>query len=184
LDNSKDSLKGVLVGGLTGIAVALGGFLIAEIPGARAMGLVMFLLVPFAAGFAITIVSHGLNRVSVGTLLACFASLVVRIATGQETPPCALLALPLLFVGLMIGVALGYLFQKVGDKIRGNDVTLTAVVLLSMPLLIFTGHRIELSTLTDPRREVVTLRFGCLPSPPTFGPSFNRSIALQARNLC
>ncbi|HEY4950345.1 MAG TPA: hypothetical protein VIH88_08430 [Candidatus Acidoferrales bacterium] len=156
MDNSKDSLKGVLVGGLTGVAVGLGGFLIAEIPGAHAMGLVMFLLVPFAAGFAITMVSHDLNRVTAASLLACITSLVVLIATGKETPLCALLALPLLFVGLMIGVALGYLFQKLSDKFGGDGATLTSVLLLSMPLLIFTGHRIELSTLTHARREVVT----------------------------
>jgi F0F1-type ATP synthase assembly protein I len=156
LDKPKGSAKGVLVGGLTGIAIGLGGFLLAEIPGAHSMGLVMFLLVPFAAGFAITMVSYDLDRITAASLLACIASLVVLIATGKETPLCALLALPLLFVGLMIGVALGYLFQKLSDKFKRKDVTTTSLVLLSMPVLILTGHRVELSTLTHPRREIVT----------------------------
>ena len=34
--------------------------------------------------------------------------------------------------------------------------TFTSIVLLSIPLLILTGHRIEISTLTHPRQEVVT----------------------------
>lgn len=162
----QDSLKGVLVGGLTGAAVGLGGFFMAEIPETNAMGLVMFLLVPFAAGFAITMVTHELNRVSAASLLAAIASLVVLIATGKETPLCALLAFPFLLVGMMLGVALGYLFDKLSGKVGGNGTTLTSVLLLSMPILIFTGHRIELSTLNHPRSEIVTSTIR-LPADPT-----------------
>jgi hypothetical protein len=162
----QNSLKGVLIGGLTGVAVGLTGFFIAEIPSTHAMGWVMFLLVPFAAGFAITMVSHELNRVSAASLLAAIASLAVLIATGKETPLCGLLAFPFLFVGLMIGVGLGYLFCKFTDKAGGNGATLTSVFLLSMPLLIFTGHRIETSTLTHPRREVVTSSIRLPANPP------------------
>jgi hypothetical protein len=105
-----NSLKGVLVGGLTGVAVGLGGFVIAEIPATHAMGPVIFMLVPFAAGFAIT-----------------------------------------------IGVALGFVYHALRAKLTGKaGPTFASLVLLSMPLLILTGHRIELSTLTHPRQEIVT----------------------------
>jgi hypothetical protein len=120
------------------------------------MGGVVFLLVPIAAGFAITLVSHDLERVSAAALLATIGSLAILIAMHMETLLCAVLAFPLLLLGLMIGIALGILFHKVTRKSEGSNLTFTSVVLLSMPLLILAGHRLEMSTLVHPRREVVT----------------------------
>jgi hypothetical protein len=157
LHDWENSLKGVLVGGLAGAAVGLGGFLVAEIPGTHAMGPVMFLLVPFAAGFAITLVSRDLQTVSAAALLAAIGSLAVLIATHMETPVCALLAFPFLFSGIAIGVALGFVFHELRAKFTGKEgPTFTSIVVLSIPLLILTGHRIEVSTLTHPRQEIVT----------------------------
>ena len=153
----ENSLKGVLVGGLAGAAVGLVGFLVAEIPGTHAMGPVMFLLVPFAAGFAITLISRDLQTVSAAAILAAIASLAVLIATHMETPVCALLAFPFLFSGIAIGVALGFVFHELRAKFTGKEgPTFTSIVVLSIPLLILTGHRIEVSTLTHPRQEIVT----------------------------
>ena len=156
MHNWKDSLMGVLVGGLTGILFGVGGFILSRIPGTHAMGGVVFLLVPIAAGFAITVVSHDLGRVSAAALLATIGSLAILIAMHMETLLCALLAFPLLLLGLMIGIALGILFHKLTRKPEGSNLTFTSVVLLSMPLLILAGHRVEVSTLVHPRREVVT----------------------------
>jgi len=152
----KEALKGVLVGAITGVVLGLGGFYLAEIPRTHAMGMVMFLLVPSAAGFAITMVSDKPQRVSAAVLLATIASLTLLIAEGMETLLCAALAFPVLLVGLLIGIGLGYLFRKYAAKLGGNNVTFTSIVLLFMPLLIHAGHRVELSTLVHPRREIVT----------------------------
>jgi hypothetical protein len=157
LHDWENSLKGALVGGLTGVAVGLTGFFVAEIPATHAMGGVIFILVPFAAGFAITLVSRDMQTVSAAGILAAIASLALLIAMHMETPVCALLAFPLLFVGITLGVALGFIFHSLRAKLTGKaGPTFTSLVLLSMPLLILTGHRIELSTLTHPRQEVVT----------------------------
>jgi hypothetical protein len=115
----------------------------------------MFLLVPFAAGFAIATVTKGAQRISAAALLATLGSLVVLIATGAETPLCAVLAFPLLFLGLMVGVALAYLLRDVA-KFGGGANATKSIVFLSVPLLVFAGHRIELSTLIHPRPETVT----------------------------
>jgi hypothetical protein len=119
LRNWKDSLKGVLLGALTGIAVGLGGFILAEIPKTHAMGGVVFLLVPFAAGVAITVVSRDVEIISAAALLAAIGSLAILIAMKMETPVCAVMAFPFLFVGLLAGVglglALGYLFSKLRE---------------------------------------------------------------------
>ena len=125
MHNWNDSLKGVLFGALTGVAVGLGGFILTEIPKTHAMGGVVFLLVPFAAGVAITVVSHDLGRISAAVLLATVGSLAILIAMKMETPVCAMMAFPLLFVGLLAGVglgyALGYLFRKLTGRFGGND---------------------------------------------------------------
>jgi Polyketide cyclase / dehydrase and lipid transport len=152
----KNSLKGVLVGGLAGAAVGLAGFFLAEIPGTHAMGPVMFLLVPFVAGLAINLVSRDLETTTAAVLLATIGTMALLIAMHMETPVCALLAFPLLLVGIGLGAAFGNGVRALRAKFKSKAATFTSVVLLSMPLLIFTGHRIELSTLTHPRREVVT----------------------------
>jgi hypothetical protein len=170
LHNWNDSLKGVLLGALTGFAVGLGGFILAEIPKTHAMGGVVFLLVPFAAGVAITTVSHDLERISAAALLATVGSLAILIAMKMETPVCAMMAFPLLFVGLLAGVglgyALGYLFRKLRRRSGGNDTTFASIILLAMPLLIFAGHRFEVSNPIHARAQIVisTIRIPADPS--------------------
>jgi Polyketide cyclase / dehydrase and lipid transport len=150
-----DSIKGVAVGTVIGIAFGLGGFVFAEIPQTHAMGPVMFFLVPLAAGFAIATVTQGAQRISAAAMLATLASLVILIATGTETPLCAVLAFPFLFLGLIAGIALAYLFQRVA-KLKGRGSVTNTIIFLSVPLLVFVGHGIELTTLVHPRQETVT----------------------------
>jgi hypothetical protein len=157
---------GVLVGGLAGTALGLGGFWLAENPGTHAMGLVMFFLVPLSAGFAIAMVTQKPNRASAAAVLTAIVSLVVLVASGMETFLCVLLLSPLLFAALAAGIALGILFRKLTGNVGDKNVTFTSVVLLSMPLLIHVGHRVEVSTLVHPRREIVTstIRLAAEPS--------------------
>jgi hypothetical protein len=155
LNNQRFSIKGLAIGTLVGAAFGLGGFLIAQIPGSNAMGPVMFFLVPLAAGFAIAMVTQGIQRMATAALLATAISLILLITSGMETFLCAVLVIPLLFLGLMIGVGVAYLFQKF-MKSRSNGSTLKSIVILSVPLLVLSGHRIELETLTHPRKETVT----------------------------
>jgi hypothetical protein len=118
------------------------------------MGPVLFMLVPFATGFAIGILSQDTRSLIAASILAAMFALVMLIAWGWEGTLCVLMAIPLLFIGLGVGAALGLLFNKLITKFRGgnNNLTLTSVVLLSMPLLILAGHRVEKSTLIHPRR--------------------------------
>jgi hypothetical protein len=154
LDGWKGSLKSVLVGALTGTAIGLLGFLLSQNHRPDTMGPVLFMLVPFATGFAIGILSQDTRSLIAASILAAMFALVMLIAWGWEGTLCVLMAIPLLFIGLGVGAALGLLFNKLITKFRGgnNNLTLTSVVLLSMPLLILAGHRVEKSTLIHPRR--------------------------------
>jgi hypothetical protein len=147
---------GVLVGGLTGTVLGLGGFWMAEIPGTHAMGSVMFILVPLAAGFAIALVTQEANRAAAAALLTAIVSLSVLVYFGIESLLCVLTLSPLLLVALGAGIALGILFRKLMNKFSDKNVTFTSAILLSMPVLILAGHRVEVNTLVHPRREIVT----------------------------
>lgn len=150
------SLRGVFVGALVGVVFGLGGFFLSENHRNNSMGAVMFLLVPLAAGFAITMVTEGAQTISAAALLSTLVSLLTLILTKLETPVCALLAFPLVFAGLMCGIALGYLFQWFRRKLGSDGAVFPSIALLAMPLVIVAGHRVELSTLVHPRIEVVT----------------------------
>ena len=158
LYNWRASLGGVLVGGLTGIAFGLAGFILSQNHRTNAMGPVLFLLVPFVVGFAIAMVAQDMRSVTAALILATIGSLGLLIAFGREGLLCALMAIPLLFIGLAVGVTVGFIFNTLVTKFRGgnNSTTLTSVILLAMPLLILAGHRVEMSRLTQPRWEVVT----------------------------
>jgi hypothetical protein len=156
LSDWKNSLAGIVAGGVAGAGVGLIGFLLAEIPRTHAMGPVMFLLVPIASGIAISMVAKGPQQYWAAATLATLCSLALLIAMHMETILCAIIALPLLFGGLLIGVAVGYLLRKAAGKLEKNDATFTGIVFLALPLAIWAGHRTEVSTLIHPRTEVVT----------------------------
>jgi hypothetical protein len=167
LYNWRASLGGVLAGGVTGVIFGLAGFFLSQNHRTNAMGPVLFLLVPFVVGFAIAMVARDMRSVIAAAILATLGALGLLIAFGREGLLCALMAIPLLFIGLAVGVAFGFLLNKLAAAFRGgsNNTTLTSVILLSMPLLIVAGHRVEQSKLTQPRREVVnsTTRFAIDP---------------------
>jgi hypothetical protein len=110
--NWRNIFKGVGLGTLVGTAVGLGGFFLAETPRSGGMGAVMFLLVPFCAGFAIAMVTRGRNTAWASALLAVLGSLAFLVAGKLEGLLCAILAFPLLVLGLGIGAVFGYLFRR------------------------------------------------------------------------
>src|SRR5271170_8055874 len=63
-------VKGLLLGTAAGTCVGLGGFFLANAPATHGMGEVMFMLVPFCAGFAIAMVTRGRNTAWACSLLA------------------------------------------------------------------------------------------------------------------
>lgn len=94
-----EPLHGVLIGGAIGIATGLVGFALAAAGrhgnrGLAGMGATMFLVVPFASGFAIALVTRRGKRIAAAGILASVSSLLILIATGKEGVLCALLPFP------------------------------------------------------------------------------------------
>jgi len=146
--------KGVALGTGIGICVGLGGFFLADTPKSGGMGGVMFLLVPFCAGFAIAMVTRGRNTAWAATLLSVLVSLVILVATQLEGLLCAILAFPLLLLGLGVGAILGHLFRRhVVERLR-HETTGMTIVFAMTPALILMGHHAEMPALSTVRREV------------------------------
>jgi hypothetical protein len=148
--------KGLLLGTATGTCVGLGGFFLADAPATHGMGEVMFLLVPFCAGFAIAMVTRGRNTAWACSLLAALVSLAFLVAGKLEGVLCAVLAFPLLALGLGVGVLLGYLFRRfVVERLRHQMTSMVAVFMLS-PMIVLAGHQLERLSLETVRRETIS----------------------------
>lgn len=120
------------------------------------MGPVMFLLVPFCAGFAIAMVTRQPNTDWAAMLLATLLSLLILVAGKFEGLLCAILALPLLAVGLWVGAGAGHLFRKyVVERLR-HQITSTVAVFVLTPMVVLGGHQLERRSLEDVRRETVS----------------------------
>lgn len=127
----------------------------------------MFILTPFAAGFAIALVTRDQSsKIIAATVLSLIATMGILVSLGLETILCAITAFPLLLCAVLTGVLLGWLFRKLAPRSTSNDVKFTSIVILSLPLLIFVGHRMEMSTLIHSRQEVITtsIRLGAEPN--------------------
>ena len=149
-------VKGLLLGTAVGTCVGLGGFFLANAPATRGMGEVMFFLVPFCAGFAIAMVTRGRNTAWACSLLAALVSLLFLVAGKLEGLLCAILAFPLLALGLGIGVVLGYLFRRfVIERLRHQMTSMVAVFMLS-PMIVLAGHQLERPSLETGRRETIS----------------------------
>lgn len=156
LTNWKASLRATAVGTISGTAIGLIAFFFLTSRQHPFMGEVLFLFVPVAAGFSVVLVARTPDSAAAASaLLSVVCSLVLLVALGKEGVLCALLALPIIGVGLGIGAGIGILARKLLVDRSKNQTTTTGILLLIAPTLIFAGERIERPTLQHSRTEVV-----------------------------
>jgi hypothetical protein len=129
------------------------------------MGQVMFLLVPFCAGFAIALVTRGRNTAWAAALLATLVSLILLVALGREGVLCAILAFPLLVVSLGIGAGWGFIFRRYVVERDRHNITSATIIFPLTPALILAGHRAEMPALDTVRRETVSNSIFLQPAP-------------------
>jgi hypothetical protein len=151
----KASLKATGVGAVSGAAIGLAGFFFLASRQYPNMGAVMFLLVPVVAGFSIVLVARKPNSAVAAALLSVLFSLTLLVALGKEGVLCAVLAFPIIVVGLLIGAVIGMLLRNLIASLAANQTITMGVLLLIGPGLIFIGEQIERPTLERPRIEVV-----------------------------
>jgi hypothetical protein len=150
----KTSLKAALVASGVGTAFGLVTFFLLTkwSPG---MGSALFLATPVVAGFSISLVSRGGNSAAAAGIISIAFTLVVLIAMGKEGALCAILAVPIVGFGLIIGVLLGSAARHLLLNDSDHETTTMGVLLLVGPALIFVTDWIERPLLQVPRTEVI-----------------------------
>ncbi len=120
------------------------------------MGAVLFVLVPFTVGFSVALVAKRPNVVAASLVFAVLSTLGILIALGAEGVVCAILALPIIAVGLGLGVGTGLLVRRWLWKDSSNPRMTTGFLLIVGPILVLTGNKIERPILAQARTEVIT----------------------------
>jgi polyketide cyclase/dehydrase/lipid transport protein len=144
---------GVLAGTAVGAAMGIAGFVLANYPATQGMGFALFFTVPAAAGFAIGMVTRGLKVAMTAAIPALAVSLLLLLAGGKEGPICAVLALPLILVPLLIGASIGaFINHRRASRGQGGG----TVAVLVLPLVILGAHWAERPMLEQVRIETVT----------------------------
>jgi len=149
--------KGILIGLLIAIAFGLGGFFsLSNDKGA--MGLVLFLLLPSASGFAVAVVAKPGKIANVSIILGTIFCLSMLLISGIEGLVCVVMASPLIAAGLALGALGGHLFRKhVIDKSKMPQV-MKLLVLLIAPLLLMGAKAIEQPVISSLRTETFVTR--------------------------
>ena len=150
------SWQGALVGLAAGFIFAIFSGVLVKLSGSARMGEVLFILLPLIVGATIALVTpRPLIAVvllsSSISLLMCLGFLITLHVEGLL---CAIIAFPLIFVALTVGVVVGLFVREMVRPSWGR--TTNGFLLLAAPLLIYGGERLEMKTFTEPRTEIVS----------------------------
>ncbi len=152
---SKEFWKAVLTGTLTGTAFSVYGFLLFH-AGDVALGYVLFVLVPFATGFAVAMVTSPMRMLVANLVITTVVCFAILLATGREGLVCCVLAAPILIVCLFIGAGVARLLRKFWIDRHKNATILKIVALLAMCSTLKGADFIEQPFRNASRLETVT----------------------------
>ncbi|MDQ2975938.1 MAG: hypothetical protein M3R69_11085 [Acidobacteriota bacterium] len=149
----------VALGVAVGIGVAfvfgMGGFLLVN-DDTGSMGAVLFLLLPFATGFATALVARRWNIVVASLIIGFIICSTILLVSQVEGWVCVLMSFPLIAVGMTIGALLGALVRRqLIDKSRRPRVV-NLVLLLVIPVFLMGANNIEKPSRRIPREETFT----------------------------
>ncbi len=162
--NPRKKFWGVLIGVAVGVLCELGGYLLMR-GKQEQFGTVVFILVPFIAGFFIAIFTPNGTRLIaclVGTLLL---TLSILIFIGLEGYICCLMALPLLFVGVGLGVRMGMGFKDRFINGKKNSSQIRMLLLFGAAFMLVGAKSLEQPFIESPRYETFEQRVTIAASP-------------------
>jgi hypothetical protein len=146
---------GVVAGVVMTVIFGIGGFfLVYDDQGY--MGTVLFLLVPFVAGFATALVARGRNVITSSLILGLLFCTAILLLTGFEGVVCVIMSAPLIAVGLTIGALIGWMVRVYIVDRSGVAKTLTLLLLLVIPIFLMGANRTEESVGRNLRTQTVS----------------------------
>ncbi len=148
--------QGALAGVGAGILYGLVGFFALRLFESPRMGITLFLLLPLVVGATIAFVTpRAIAAVAlIAGTISLFICLLTLISVHAEGLLCAVIAFPLIFVSLMIGVGLGMLLRELFR--RAQTLSMNAIIIFAGPALVFGGHILEMKVSPKPRIESIT----------------------------
>jgi len=154
-ESTSNLVSGLIAGIGTAFGFGMGGFFLVN-DRTGSMGSVLFLLLPFATGFATALVARGRNIVVASLSIALILCTAILVATGMEGWVCVLMSAPLIAVGLAIGAMFGYLIRRyVIDK--SSVPRVMSVLLISvLPVFLMGANSLEEPSRRIPRAETFT----------------------------
>lgn len=145
----------VIAGMATAVAFGLGGFFLVN-DRTGSMGGVLFLLLPFATGFATALIARGKELTTASLIIGAIICTAILVITGFEGFVCVLMSAPLIAIGLAIGAVLGALFRRhVIDKSRRPHM-LTLLAMGTLSLFLMGSNHIETPSRRTPRTQAIT----------------------------
>ncbi len=137
-----DSRVRFVVGMTAGMILFIGGYHWC-VNDRTAYGWVMFLVVPFVAGFAIALIVRRPAAISLASFIVGIATAMIFIGLQWEGYICVAMAMPFLVVAMCIGNVVGFFIR---DQIGEKDITVdkhSALLILACPLMIAAADRVE-----------------------------------------
>lgn len=153
--NSLDVMWGMVAGITTAFVFGMGGFLLVR-DKTNSMGGVLFVLLPFATGFATALVARRWNLVLASLIIGVIFCTAILLLTKMEGWVCVLMSAPLIAFGLTVGALIGVAVRiHIIDKSRKPRI-LVLFLLLVLPLFLMGANRIEEPSRRTPRAETFT----------------------------
>lgn len=154
-EDHTELVKGFAAGLITALVFGLGGFwLVYDRTGS--MGIVLFILLPIATGFATALVARVRSIIGASLLIGLMICTVALLITRMEGFVCVLMSAPLIAVGMAIGALIGSLFRiHVLARLRKPRM-LMMLVLLVLPVFLMGANSGERESRRTLRAETVS----------------------------
>jgi len=152
-NGNSDMLRAVLVGTAVAVVFGIGGFFLVN-DRTGGMGSVLFVLLPFATGFAVALVVEGRKIITASLLVGALICTAILLLTKFEGFVCVLMSTPLLAIGLAVGAVIGVVAREMFDR-SGNRHYGSFLILAALPLLLMGANKAEEESRRTPRAETI-----------------------------
>jgi hypothetical protein len=119
------------------------------------MGITLFVLTPFAAGFAAARFTRTSRQAAASALIATISSLLFLVTYGFEGLLCAIMAFPVIFSCVYVGAVSGAYLGKWSTKPDKTGRMYTGAIVLLIPAALSLSHHLERPRLDRVRVQTV-----------------------------
>jgi hypothetical protein len=152
-------VRGLVAGIGTAFAFGIGGFVLIY-DEAGSMGAVLFVLLPFATGFATALVARR-NQVIASLIIGLILCSAILLITRMEGWVCVLMSAPLIAFGLTMGGLIGTLVRRHFIDKSSRPRVINLLVVLILPLFLMGANRLEAPSRRTTRAETFTSVLVC-----------------------